>query len=194
VIVSECFSGVSWSREPETKNKKRRGHAGKNEKTRLPGLSREPARTLPLLTESIFELFPVISPWTGSTRGFSSRISSGPSGTTRARGSISKRRAEARRFPPGRFLRETAHPLVSLDDAAKIYPLSMKRNQMAVFRLSVYLRDNVVPDLLQIALTFTITRFPCFATPSRKDFSGTTWTPPNAGTRLNLRRRSRAAL
>jgi hypothetical protein len=50
-----------------------------------------------------------------------------------------------------------------LDDAAKIYPLSMKRRQMAVFRLSVYLREEVVPELLQIALSFTIKRFPSFA-------------------------------
>ncbi len=51
-----------------------------------------------------------------------------------------------------------------LDSAAKIYPLSMKRHSMSVFRLSIYFKENVVPALLQIALTFTIKRFPCFAT------------------------------
>ena len=51
-----------------------------------------------------------------------------------------------------------------LDSAAKIYPLSMKRHTMAVFRLSVYFKEDVVPELLQMALTFTIKRFPCFAT------------------------------
>ncbi len=51
-----------------------------------------------------------------------------------------------------------------LDDAAKIYPLSMRNGRMAVFRLSVYLKRPVVPELLQTALTFTITRFPSFAT------------------------------
>lgn len=57
-----------------------------------------------------------------------------------------------------------------LDDAAKIYPLSMKRNEMAVFRLSVYLLEAVVPEILQIALTFTIKRFPSFATTVKKGF------------------------
>lgn len=57
-----------------------------------------------------------------------------------------------------------------LDYAAKIYPLSMKRNQMSVFRLSVYMKDMVIPELLQIALTFTIKRFPSFATTLKKGF------------------------
>ena len=58
----------------------------------------------------------------------------------------------------------------TLDDAAKIYPLSMKPGQMAVFRLSVYLKEPVVPALLQMALTFTIKRFPSFATTVKKGF------------------------
>ncbi len=57
-----------------------------------------------------------------------------------------------------------------LDDAAKIYPLSIKHGQMAVFRLSVYLKQEVVPSLLQIALTFVIKRFPSFATTVKKGF------------------------
>lgn len=56
----------------------------------------------------------------------------------------------------------------ALDDAAKIYPLSMQRGSMAVFRLSVYLKEAVVPELLQIALDFTIKRFPSFATTLKK--------------------------
>ncbi len=55
-----------------------------------------------------------------------------------------------------------------LDDAAKIYPLSMKRDRMAVFRLSVYLKETVVPELLQMALNFIIKRFPSFATTLKK--------------------------
>lgn len=55
-----------------------------------------------------------------------------------------------------------------LDDAAKIYPLSMGHDRMAVFRLSVYLKKEVVPALLQMALTFTIKRFPSFATTLKK--------------------------
>ncbi len=58
----------------------------------------------------------------------------------------------------------------TLDDAAKIYPLSMRHGQMAVFRVSVYLKEDVVPELLQIALTFTIKRFPSFATTVKKGF------------------------
>ncbi len=58
----------------------------------------------------------------------------------------------------------------ALDDAAKIYPLSMERGRMAVFRLSVYLKANVVPELLQMALNFTIKRFPSFATTLKKGF------------------------
>ena len=57
-----------------------------------------------------------------------------------------------------------------LDDAAKIYPLSMMRGQMSVFRLSVYLKEPVVPELLQMALNFTIRRFPSFATTLKKGF------------------------
>lgn len=55
-----------------------------------------------------------------------------------------------------------------LDDAAKIYPLSMNRSQMAVFRLSAYMNADVIPEILQMALTFTIKRFPYFATTIKK--------------------------
>lgn len=57
-----------------------------------------------------------------------------------------------------------------LDDAAKIYPLNMRYGFMSVFRLAVNLKDDVVPALLQIALTFTIKRFPRFATTLKKGF------------------------
>lgn len=57
-----------------------------------------------------------------------------------------------------------------LDDAAKIYPLSIKHGQMAVFRLSMYLKEPVIPDVLQIALLFVIKRFPSFATTVKKGF------------------------
>ncbi len=57
-----------------------------------------------------------------------------------------------------------------LDDAAKIYPFSMEHGKMAVFRLSTYLKKDVVPELLQMALDFTIKRFPSFATTLKKGF------------------------
>lgn len=56
----------------------------------------------------------------------------------------------------------------SLDDSAKIYPMSLEHGKMPVFRLSAYLVNDVVPELLQMALTFTIKRFPCFATTLKK--------------------------
>ncbi len=64
-----------------------------------------------------------------------------------------------------------ARPAVSwfaLDNAAKIYPLSMTRGTMALFRMSVYLKKAVVPELFQMALNFTIKRFPSFATALKK--------------------------
>lgn len=58
----------------------------------------------------------------------------------------------------------------ALDDAAKVYPLSMQHGSMSVFRLAVYLKKEVVPQLLQMALNFTIKRFPTFATTLKKGF------------------------
>lgn len=57
-----------------------------------------------------------------------------------------------------------------LDDAAKIYPLAMSHREIKMFRLSAYLSEPVVPELLQVALTFTIRRFPFFATTVKKGF------------------------
>ena len=57
-----------------------------------------------------------------------------------------------------------------LDDAAKIYPLSMSHREIKMFRLSVYLAEPVVPELLQVALTFTICRYPFFAATVKKGF------------------------
>ena len=57
-----------------------------------------------------------------------------------------------------------------LDNAAKIYPFSMAHGRMAVYRLSIYLTGDVLPDILQIALSFTIKRFPSFATTVKKGF------------------------
>lgn len=55
-----------------------------------------------------------------------------------------------------------------LDDAAKIYPISMEHGRQQVFRMSVYLKQEIVPQLLQMALTFTVKRFPSFATTLKK--------------------------
>ena len=78
------------------------------------------------------------------------------------------RRLQPRKL--GGFYARGAAAWFALDDAAKVYPLSMGRNSMAVFRLSAYLKDDVVPELLQMALNFTIKRFPGFATTLKKGF------------------------
>ena len=57
-----------------------------------------------------------------------------------------------------------------LDNAAKIYPLSMRENWMSVYRLSCYLKEDIVPEIFQIALLFTMKRFPTFRTSVRKGF------------------------
>lgn len=56
----------------------------------------------------------------------------------------------------------------SLDDSAKIYPMSLEHDSMPVFRLSAYMTSDVIPELLQMALTFTIKRYPSFATTLKK--------------------------
>lgn len=56
----------------------------------------------------------------------------------------------------------------ALDDAAKIYPVSMDHGTMAVFRLAANMKEPIVPQLLQMALNFTIKRFPSFATTIKK--------------------------
>lgn len=57
-----------------------------------------------------------------------------------------------------------------LDNGAKIYPLSMKEDWMSVYRVSIYLKEEVIPEVLQMALNFTMKRFPTFRTSIRKGF------------------------
>jgi len=70
----------------------------------------------------------------------------------------------------GGFYARQSNGWYPLDSAAKVYPLSMGHGKMAVFRLSVYLKEQVIPELLQIALTFTLRRFPGFAVTLKKGF------------------------
>ena len=58
----------------------------------------------------------------------------------------------------------------ALDDAAKIYPFTMDHDRQNMFRLSVVFKEEIVPELLQMALTFTVKRFPSFATTLKKGF------------------------
>ena len=57
--------------------------------------------------------------------------------------------------------RTTWYPL---DTAAKVYPLSMGLKRMMMFRMSFYLKRPVEPVVLQMALNYTMRRFPYFAT------------------------------
>ena len=68
----------------------------------------------------------------------------------------------------GGFYARTANNWFPLEDSGKIYPMSMEHGKMAIFRLSAYLKEDVVPEILQMALTFTIKRFPTFATTVKK--------------------------
>lgn len=70
----------------------------------------------------------------------------------------------------GGFYSRPSNTWYPLDNAAKIYPFSMRHDYMSVFRLSAYLKEDVVPEILQMALTFTIKRFPSFATTVKKGF------------------------
>ena len=60
---------------------------------------------------------------------------------------------------------QTFYPL---DDGAKQYPLTMRQGQMAMFRLAAVLDAPVNPVLLQLALTFTLRRFPHYASRLRR--------------------------
>lgn len=55
-----------------------------------------------------------------------------------------------------------------LDNAAKIYPASMRRDWMAMFRLSATLVEPVEPEVLRAALARTLARFPWFAVRLRR--------------------------
>ena len=68
----------------------------------------------------------------------------------------------------GGFYARPAVMWFSLDDAAKIYPISMEHDRQLMFRMSVYFKEDVVPEVLQMALTFAIKRFPSFATTLKK--------------------------
>lgn len=50
-----------------------------------------------------------------------------------------------------------------LDNAAKIYPAARTRNWMALYRMSVTLKEDVDEALLQRALSLTLRRIPLFA-------------------------------
>ena len=70
----------------------------------------------------------------------------------------------------GSFYSGTQRRNYSLDNAAIVYPLGMKYGQMPMFRLSAELKEEVEPVLLQLALDFTIKRFPSFSAVIKNGF------------------------
>lgn len=66
-------------------------------------------------------------------------------------------------LPPARKLR-----WMKLDNAAKIFPASRRRNWINVFRLSATLSEAVDPQILQSALDVTVRRFPSVAVRLRR--------------------------
>lgn len=56
----------------------------------------------------------------------------------------------------------------ALDTAAKLYPLVMGRYRASVFRLSAWLKEDVVPEILQCALNRVRPRFPLFSVVVKK--------------------------
>lgn len=67
-------------------------------------------------------------------------------------------------------IQENTIPWYRLDNAAKLYPAIKNRKWMAIFRVSVQLKEPVKPDLLQQALETTLTRIPSFALKIRTGF------------------------
>lgn len=63
----------------------------------------------------------------------------------------------------GDFYSDHQRQIYSLDNAAIIYPLGMRQGQMQIYRISADLKEDIIPCLLQLALDFTIKRFPLFS-------------------------------
>lgn len=70
----------------------------------------------------------------------------------------------------GKFYNLKYRKCYALDNLAKIFPLSMNYNNISIFRVSVYLIEDVKPVVLQMALNYTIKRFPHFATRIKSGF------------------------
>lgn len=70
----------------------------------------------------------------------------------------------------GGFYSRSSDFWLPLDEVGKSYTQFLDKNNMAVFREAFYLKERVHPELLQIALDFTIKRFPFFAMSVKKGF------------------------
>lgn len=70
----------------------------------------------------------------------------------------------------GGFYSRNSDFWLPLDEVGKSYTQFLDRNNMAVFREAFYLKERIHPEILQIALNFTIKRFPYFAMSIKKGF------------------------
>lgn len=57
-----------------------------------------------------------------------------------------------------------------LDLAANLYTINTNYDDMFVFRIAASLKEDIIPNILQIALDFTLKRFPTFSAILKKDF------------------------
>ena len=68
-----------------------------------------------------------------------------------------------------RRLKEKRHQIwYKLDLSANVYPTLKRKNFSNVYRISLSLKENVQPDILQKALDMTLSRFPTFQVALRK--------------------------
>ena len=63
----------------------------------------------------------------------------------------------------GDFFKGDNRTSFSLDNAAIVYPLGMRYGQMPMFRMAFEMKEEIEPSLLQLALDFTLKRFPTFS-------------------------------
>lgn len=73
-------------------------------------------------------------------------------------------------------------PWYRLDLSAIVYPTLQRRNFSSVYRISVLLKEQVDPKLLQKAVDLTLPRFPTFKVAMRS--SGDIWSPTTGRGRL----------
>lgn len=57
---------------------------------------------------------------------------------------------------------ESMNTWYKLDLSANVYPTLQRKNFSSLYRLSVVLKENVIPDILQQAVDMTLPRFPTF--------------------------------
>lgn len=62
-----------------------------------------------------------------------------------------------------------------LDLSAIVYPTLQRRDFSSVYRLSVLLKEDIDPEVLQRAVNLTMPRFPTYKAAIRKGYSGDIW-------------------